>query len=427
VSGGFETELPHWTDPPTGEVPRILADRGGDRGGADDEDLAAWEALGSRSTTWRDDNTGWGELDELDNLADDDLRVGALDQTRSEHSDLYSFDEDFERLEEQRSGQQRIVADTPDEAWDEVEEPAARVTRVSTHPREQRPVRTGRARAARPSRSDVGAPRGNELASRLGVGIGLVVLLVIAYAVGPLALLVLSAAVVTAAAAEVYDMLRPSGFRPATLLGLAATVGVVFAAYWRGVAAIPLIVVLVFVASMLWYLFRVVDARPLANVAVTLSAFVWVGVLGSYSALLLRSHHGRGLFLGAVLPAVAADIVAYFTGRWVGSRLLAPSVSPGKTWEGALGGGVAAIVVGVAIGHSVSPWGGVAHGLALGVVVAVLAPIGDLFESMVKRDLSVKDSGSMLSGHGGVLDRFDAVLLVLPATYYLASVWGYVK
>ncbi|MGC8074209.1 phosphatidate cytidylyltransferase, partial [Salmonella enterica] len=81
---------------------------------------------------------------------------------------------------------------------------------------------------------------------------------------------------------------------------------------------------------------------PLANAAVTLIAFLWVGVLGSFAALLLRAPHGKGLLVGAVLPAVAADIVAYFVGRRVGSRLLAPSVSPAKTLEGVLGGAVAA-------------------------------------------------------------------------------------
>jgi phosphatidate cytidylyltransferase len=440
VSGGYETELPHWTDPPTGEVPRILADRAAPAGSDRDEDLAAWEALGSRSATWRDDSTGWHEPDDLGDLADDDLRVGALDTSRTEHSDLYSFDEDFERLEEERSGQHRPVTAEDldmDEDWsiDEAE-PAPRVTRVSSRqPRSVRTDRSGRQtrapRGARPLRAPrregERSGRGSEVGSRIGAGAGLVVVLIICYAIGPVGLLMLATVVVTAAAAEVYDMLRPSGFRPATLLGLLATVGVMFAAYWRGPGALALVTVLVFVASMLWYLWKVVDARPLANVAVTVSAFVWVGVLGSYAALLLRSHGGKGLFLGAVLPAVAADIVAYFVGRRIGNRPMAPSVSPGKTWEGAVGGGLAAVVVALIVAESLSPWGGLSHGLALGVVVAVVAPIGDLFESMVKRDLSVKNSGSMLSGHGGVLDRFDSVLLVLPAVYYLASLWGYVK
>ncbi|HET9691396.1 MAG TPA: phosphatidate cytidylyltransferase, partial [Acidimicrobiales bacterium] len=452
VSGGFGTDLPHWTDPPTGEVPRILADRAG--GG--DDDLAAWEALGNRTTTWRDDTTGWHHVDDgLDDLIDDEAPLGALDTSRTEHSDLYSFDEDFERLEEERSGQHRIVAagglDDIDEAgfdegdaWQEAPAPV----RVGSRPRpldrsgdrRRRPARRrpgagvgggGQPPAGGPPGAPAGAHRavrhGAELGPRVVVGVGLVVLLLIATAIGPAALLVLAAAVVTLAAAEVFEMLRPSGFRPATLLGLAGSLGVVFAAYWRGPAALPLVTALVFGGSMCWYLFKVVDARPLANAAVTTTAFTWVGLLGSYAALLLRAPHGRGLFLGAVIPAVVADIVAFFVGRQMGSRPLAPSISPAKTWEGAIGGGVAAVVAGIVVGHSLSPWGGLKHGLVLGLAIAVLAPVGDLFESMVKRDLSVKDSGSVLSAHGGVLDRFDAVLLVLPAAYYLASWWHLVR
>jgi phosphatidate cytidylyltransferase len=121
---------------------------------------------------------------------------------------------------------------------------------------------------------------------------------------------------------------------------------------------------------------------------------------------------------------VAADVVAYVIGSRIGSRRLAPWVSPSKTVEGVIAGGVAALVVGAIVGHEVAPWGGFKHGLLLGLVIAVLAPMGDLFESMVKRDLAVKDSGSALPGHGGLLDRFDSMLIVLPAVYYLASLFN---
>ena len=256
---------------------------------------------------------------------------------------------------------------------------------------------------------------------------GLVVLLAIAYAVGSRALVVLSAAIVVAAAAEAYGMLQRSGFRPATLLGLVACLGLVFGAYWKGLEALPLAVVLVFAGSMMWYLLRIVEARPLANVAVTTTMFVWVGVLGSFSAIMLRLHHGKGLLLGAVLVAIAADIGAFVVGRWIGSRPMAPSISPSKTVEGFVGGLVAALIVGAFVGKEITPWGGMKHGLVLGLVVAFVAPAGDLFESMIKRDLGVKDSGSALPGHGGLLDRFDSILLVLPAAYYLATLFDIAK
>ena len=118
---------------------------------------------------------------------------------------------------------------------------------------------------------------------------------------------------------------------------------------------------------------------------------------------------------------IVADIVAYFVGRQIGHRPLAPHISPGKTVEGFLAGGLAAIIAAVIVGKEITPWGGIKHGLLLGIIVALLAPTGDLFESMIKRDLSIKDSGSVLPGHGGLLDRFDGILLVLPAAYYLAT------
>jgi hypothetical protein len=101
VAGGMP-DLPHWTDPPTGEVPRILIDD--DRDDDGDEDLEAWRALGARGVRWRDSGDDWQEPDEMSDLAGDEEPLGILDQSRAEHSDLYSFDDDFERAEAERTG-----------------------------------------------------------------------------------------------------------------------------------------------------------------------------------------------------------------------------------------------------------------------------------------------------------------------------------
>jgi phosphatidate cytidylyltransferase len=258
-------------------------------------------------------------------------------------------------------------------------------------------------------------------------GLALVALLLICYFVGSAALMVLSAVVVGAAAAEGYGMLQRAGFRPATLLGLVASVAIVGGAYWRGQEALPLVIALTFGGSMLWYLFGIVEARPLANIAVTNLLFIWIGVLGSFGALMLRGHDGRGLFLGAVVVAVGADIAAYFAGSRLGKRTMAPSISPGKTWEGAAAGLIAALIIGAVIGKALDPWGGIKHGLIFGLLVGIIAPLGDLSESMIKRDLGVKNSGNLIPGHGGLLDRFDAVLFVLPIAYFLSSWTGILK
>jgi len=123
-----------------------------------------------------------------------------------------------------------------------------------------------------------------------------------------------------------------------------------------------------------------------------------------------------------VVCVVGADVVAYFVGRAVGATPLLPHVSPNKTIEGLIGGAIAAVVLGGVVGVMLHPWAdkGIVAGVGLGIVVAITAPLGDLAESLLKRDLGIKDMGSFLPGHGGFIDRFDAILFALPAAYYLA-------
>jgi len=429
VKGGG-ADLPHWTDPPTGDVPRILPDDAFREEQADD-DLEAWRALGARGIRWRDAEDDWDDSDQIADLAGDDEPVGALDQSRSEQSDIYSFDEDFERVTS-RTGGPPETAEFDDLPLPEPPAPRERPLQSAAGTRHARPAARGAdssPRGHRPGRAQSRGTNGgsissDDMGSRVAVGVVLILLVVIAYAIGPKALVVLVALIVVATVAESYGMLQRAGFRPATLLGLVAAVGLSFGAYWRGLETLPLAVVLVFAGSMMWYVLRIVEARPLANVAVTMMAFVWIAVLASYAPLMLRSAHGKGLFLGAVLVAVAADIVAFVVGRWIGSRPMAPSISPNKTVEGFLGGLVGALVVGAIVGKELTPWGGMKHGLVLGLVVGLIAPLGDLFESMVKRDLGIKDTSSILPGHGGLLDRFDSILLALPAAYYVGSYFG---
>jgi len=195
-------------------------------------------------------------------------------------------------------------------------------------------------------------------------------------------------------------------------------------AYARGAPAITLVLFLAFVASMLWYLVKVIHARALLGVASTMLAIVWVGVLGSFAPLMLvsgqRPGDGRMFLLGAILCAVASDIGGIAVGSIAGRSQIAPDVSPNKTVEGTLGGFALCVVVGIGVGLTSQVWGGFANGLLLGLVVGVAAPIGDLSQSLIKRDLGVKDMGFALPGHGGVLDRFDSLLFALPAVYFLA-------
>lgn len=403
LAPGSGPELPHWTEPPTGEMPHL----GGDSSASpsEDDDLAAWSSLGSRGLRWRDQAGDWDDVGDVAELGDHETRVGALDTTRSERSDLFSFDESFERLEEERTGGHPVTpAEQPEPA--PVEPPLR--------------GRGGAGHARSHNADGVGVGGGRDLPMAVAVGVGLFVLALIFFKLGPKPALALATVVVAACAMELYNQLRRVGFRPATLLGLCATVAIMVASYWRGEAAIPLIVVLVLVTTMLWYMLGVVEARPLINTAVTVLGFVWVGVFGAYAALLLHQPHGVGLLLGAVLITVASDTLGFLAGSQFGRRPLAPEISPGKTWEGLILGGIGALIVAGALVAHIHPWH-LSSALALGVVLVVTGPVGDLCESMIKRDLHLKDSGSVLPGHGGVLDRMDALLFALPATYYLAQ------
>jgi len=128
------------------------------------------------------------------------------------------------------------------------------------------------------------------------------------------------------------------------------------------------------------------------------------------------------LLLAAVVPTIGYDVGALFVGRSAGSRPLS-AASPNKTIEGLAGGMFLAVVAAVVFAVvGVTPFDSWSEGLKLGLLVALVAPMGDLAESLVKRDLGIKDMGSILPGHGGLLDRFDALLFVLPAVWYLARV-----
>ena len=157
--------------------------------------------------------------------------------------------------------------------------------------------------------------------------------------VGPKALVLIVAVAVTMAAAELYQGLRARGYQPATLLGLAACASVVGAAYWQGERALPLVTAILLVFTFLWYLTGVVKGRPTMNVAVSVMAYLYVGFLGSYAALIfhipivgksgtIRPEHATGILLAAVLATVAHDVGSYFIGRYAGKTPLAPDDQP---------------------------------------------------------------------------------------------------
>ena len=250
----------------------------------------------------------------------------------------------------------------------------------------------------------------------------------IAFHFGTVPSMVVVTVVLVAAAIEAYAAFRRT-YHPATLLGIVAVAGVIVGSYDKPFAALPVVAVVLFAATVLWHLVGVDRrAEPVRSTAATLFVFFWIGIFGSFAALLLApslfpGRTGIAYLLGALIAVVAYDVGALVAGAWVGRHPLS-AVSPGKTWEGVLGGAAGAIVFAVVIVRLVHPWT-LAEAVVLGIVVAVVSPIGDLCESLVKRQLGLKDMGRILPGHGGLLDRVDGLLFVLPATYYLVRAFGH--
>lgn len=275
----------------------------------------------------------------------------------------------------------------------------------------------------RPARRAAKRSPDRDMRTAVGVGLGFAALaLALFWIAGPLGAMVVAVPVLGYAAYEWFAAVHAAGFQPLMPVGVVATVGAAIAAYNYGEAAIPLVLVLSLAVCFLWYIVGAGGERPVANIGVTLIGICWVGVFGSFAGLLLGAPHGVGLLLGAVIPTVGYDVGALFVGRSAGSRPLS-AASPSKTVEGLAGGMLLAVFLAVAVSVvGLTPFDSWQEGLKVGLLVALVAPLGDLSESKLKRDLGLKDMGSVLPGHGGMLDRFDGLLFVLPAMWYLARV-----
>ncbi len=372
--------LPHWSEPATGEVPVIRSELDDD---LSDEDLVA----GPR---YRSDVGGWSD-DDLETLA-------SLGDAADE-----------EPATVVRAG---AVPEDDDSAFDQ----AVAARRVRPRPSRPRPAHP------EPPKSgddfDLGGDR-NETMVRVVTGVGIAALALVCLSAGRAATVVLATAIVGVCTFELYQALHQRGFRPAAIIGLLGAITIVPLAYNRGEFAFPFVFAMVTVFTLLWFVFEVVHTRPMVNVAVTIGGFAYIGGLGAFAGLLLLSDNGVGLILGVAIPVIAYDVCGFFVGSQFGKSRLAPHISPNKTVEGLIGGMAGSIIAAVVIVKLIHPWGGLGHAFALGLTVAVMAPLGDLAESMLKRDLGIKDFGALLPGHGGVLDRFDAILFCLPAVYFL--------
>lgn len=247
------------------------------------------------------------------------------------------------------------------------------------------------------------------------MAIPLAVLAIVLIDLGGIAFALFMIAVGWACLYELYRLLER--WRPVAVVGLAAVTGMVLAAHYGdlgdvlevAVATVPVL-----------FLFVVARGQGHDTVAIagTLLGVYWIGFAVTHGELLRELPHGKGVVIDVLLGTFVGDTGAYIGGRLFGRRLLAPSISPKKTFEGLFCGMLAAVIA-VIVAQLFQTWMTRGDALLLGIAVAVLGPIGDLFESVVKRDAGTKDAGTLFGPHGGVLDRADAALFTIVAGYYV--------
>jgi phosphatidate cytidylyltransferase len=217
------------------------------------------------------------------------------------------------------------------------------------------------------------------------------------------------------ALAELYRMLAPA--RPIVIAGYAGLAGLVLSAEYGDQFQMVLTLVLTFLLVFVLTVARRQRRHVTIAIAATLFGVFWIGLALAHAVLLRELDHGGALLANTLIATFVGDTGAYFGGRYWGVHQLAPRISPAKTVEG--------LAAGIVVGTFAFWFAGLyqdwlSHGdaLLIGLCVAIVAPLGDLFESLVKRDLGVKDTGRVLGEHGGMLDRLDAALFAVVVAYY---------
>jgi phosphatidate cytidylyltransferase len=406
-------QLPHWSEEPTGESPRFgVQPRDPSRPGTRDASRPTREPSRPASPPPVSRPAPEGRI-----------RIGSdpTDQRARRTSDTHPTMRD-------RTGD--ISRPIPRDRTADPSRPTVR----DRSPRRPAPVRPSQVRRARPDRGDTGTqPRpigaDRNLSSAVIVGLVLVVLFVGTSFVGPAAVMALVIVVLGIAALEFFSQTSNRGLGAPMVVGIVACVAAPLAAYYMSHLAIAMVVVFAFIAGAVSMVGSNDDqSGAITSLGTLMLGVVYIGLLGSYAGMILRMstlssalpNIGTDTLFIAVFAVAANDIGAYFVGSAIGRTPLKESISPNKTVEGLIGGTIATFCVVVILGLQSDTWNSLMEWIMLAAVVSIAAPIGDLLESVLKRSLGVKDFGTVLKGHGGVLDRFDGVLLSLPTVYFLA-------
>lgn len=263
----------------------------------------------------------------------------------------------------------------------------------------------------------------NKNATRMLTGLIMGTIAMCCIILGNVWLLLLLALVIFFASKEYVKILEHKGFYPSLKIILAAEALLAIITYFDRTEYVALALTLCTFAAFMWVLFR--GRQPyIANVATTLLGFVYCGYFPLHLQLLRdmsspEFHDGLGFVVMMFTAILLTDVGCYYAGTKFGKHKLAPVVSPNKTIEGSVGGMICAIIGALIVGYFI----GVEWSLSVfaGFICTVFAQIGDLCESLIKRDAGVKDSGNSLPGHGGFLDRCDSFIFTIPVMYYFCK------
>jgi phosphatidate cytidylyltransferase len=284
------------------------------------------------------------------------------------------------------------------------------------------PNRTGRPApaSARPRRGRPAAapprPARSDLFARVLVAVPAAVVAIAFVNLGGIAWALFMTAIALVCLHELYRMLPR--WRPAPLVGFASAAAMIITAHFGTERDVLEIAVATLPVAFLAVIASGRGGTPTVSIAGTMLGVWWIGLAFAHAVLLREVHHGNAILIDVMVGTFLADTGAYLGGRLFGRRPLAPEISPRKTVEGLVCGMLVAILA-VFVAGLYETWMTQGDSLLLGLAVAVLGPLGDLFESLVKRDAGAKDAGTLFGAHGGALDRLDAIIFTVVAAYYV--------
>ena len=217
---------------------------------------------------------------------------------------------------------------------------------------------------------------------------------------------------------EFYQLVNTSKVPPLTYFGLIWTLLFILNPHFNYDFTLPILLTLAVILPLLWLLLHPQKSGAFTGWAWTIAGILYIGWLLSYFVALRGLEDGRDWVFLALFAIFGSDTAAFFVGRALGKHKLAPHISPGKTWEGAIAGVFGGIIISLVLDNLLGLPLGYGGAILLGLLVSIFGQLGDLVESLLKRHTGVKDSGKLIPGHGGFLDRIDSVVFAGIVVYY---------